>query len=108
MGIKSLISDLKPDSWVTFYLFYFNQGIGSDASFRLDNELVHVFIGTLMSAHNNDVIIDTINKKHELASGEFMHILTQLMMNDDEICSLESAVGAVLFINEQSGEAKSF
>lgn len=103
--ISSLTSDLKPDNWVTFYLFYFNQGHGSDSSFQLDNLIVHFFAGNLISAENSDVILNAIEKKHEFASGEFIHILTNLSDNDIE--QLKSSAGAALIINSQSGEAKS-
>ncbi len=47
--IESLIYDVKPDSWTTFYLFYFNQGHGSDASFQLTDRRVYIFVGDIMS-----------------------------------------------------------
>ena len=103
--ISSLTSDLKPDSWVTFYSFYFNQGLGSDASFQLGNRLVHILVGNLMSAENNEAILEVIDKKHELAAGEFMHILTQL--SDYDLGQFKSSAGAALVIDNQSGKAES-
>ena len=102
--IECLTSDLKPDSWVTFYLFYFNQGHGSDAAFQLTaNRRVYIFVGDIMSAKNNDTILEIVNKKHELAAGEFMHILTQL--SDYDLDRFKSLAGAALDIDTQSGKA---
>jgi len=103
--ISSLTSDLKPDSWVTFYLFYFNQGLGSDASFQLGNRLVHIFVGNVMSAKNNEAILAALDKKHELAAGEFMHILTQL--SDYDLGQFKSSAGVALVMENQSGKAES-
>ena len=104
-AISSLTSDLKPDSWVTFYLFYFNQGLGSDASFQHGNRLVHIFVGNLMSAKNNETILEAVDKKHELAAGEFMHILTQL--SDYDLGQFKSSAGIALVTEKQSGKAES-
>lgn len=104
-AISSLTSDLKPDSWVTFYLFYFNQGLGSDTSFQLGNRLVHIFVGNLMTAENNEAIIEAVDKKHELAVGEFMHILTQLSNYD--LGQFKSSAGVSLVVENQSGKAES-
>lgn len=103
--IKSLISDIKPDSWITFYLFYFNQGLGSDASFRRDETQAHIFIGSLMSPANNGLIFDAIEKKHELASGEFFHVLSQL--SEDEVELLKTSAGLALVMDTQDGKASS-
>ena len=106
MGIiKSLISDIKPDSWLTFYLFYFNQGMGSDASFQRDEVQAHIFIGNLMNPENNGLILDAIEKKHELASGEFFHVLSQLSDADIEV--LKTSAGLALVMDTQDGNAKS-
>jgi len=103
--INSLTSGLKPDSWVTFYLFYFNQGFGSDASFQFGNRLVHIFVGNLMNEEKNEAILEVIDEKHELAAGEFMHILTQLI--DYDLDQLKSSAGAALVIDNHSGKAES-
>lgn len=103
--ISSLTSDLKPDSWVTFYLFYFNQGLGSDASFQVGNRLVHILVGNLISEENSASIIKVLNEKHELSAGEFMHVLTQL--SDSDISQFKSSAGAALVIENQSGKAES-
>jgi tetratricopeptide (TPR) repeat protein len=103
--ISSLTSDIKPDSWVTFYLFYFNQGLGSDASFQLGDRLVHIFVEDLMSAENNEAIIEAVDKKHELASGEFIDILIHL--SDYDLDQFKSSAGSALVIEKQSGKAKS-
>lgn len=104
-AIRSLTSDLKPDSWVTFYLFYFNQGLGSDASFQLGKRLVHIFLGNLMSAKNNDAILEAVGKKHDLAAGEFIHILTQL--SDYDLGQFKSSAGVALLTENQNGKAES-
>lgn len=107
MEIKSLTSDLKPDNWMTFFLFYFNQGIGSDACFQFnEHRLMHIFVGNLMSPENNGKILAALEKKHELAVGEFMHVLTQLMSDDSDI-NLKASAGAALVIENDSGKAKS-
>jgi hypothetical protein len=103
--IKSLTSDLKPDNWVTFYLFYFNQGIGSDASFEKNNLLMLLFVGNILSKQNTETILETVSQRHEHAAGEFMHILEKLTANDIDL--LESSAGASLTINRNSGEASS-
>ncbi|MFQ5676615.1 MAG: hypothetical protein ACE5G1_12010 [bacterium] len=104
-SISSCTSDLKPDSWATFYLFYFNLGVGSDASFQLGNRLVHIFVGNLMTEKNNDSIIEAVDKKHELAVGEFMHILTQL--SDHDLDKFKSSAGIALLIENKSMKANS-
>lgn len=103
--IKSLMSDLRPDNWATFYLFYFSQGIGSDASFRKGHLLVHLFVGNLLSEDNNGKILDAVSKMHELAAGEFMHVLTKL--SDSDLGRLKSSAGAALNIDQESGKATS-
>lgn len=103
--IKSLASDLKPDNWITFYLFYFNQGLGADATFHNKDKLIHLFVGNIISQQNSDKILEAINSRHEYAAGEFMHILAQLTKNDINI--LNSSAGASLVINRNSGEAAS-
>jgi len=105
--LRSLTSDLKPDSWVTFYLFYFNQGLGSDASFQMNNSLVHIFVGNLLSAENNKAIIEAVDKKHELAAGEFADILVHLSLSDSDLGQFKSSTGAALIIENQSGKAVS-
>ncbi len=104
-AISSLASDLKPDSWVTFYLFYFNQGHGSDASFQLGNRLVHIFLGNLMSAKNNEAILEAVDKNHKLAAREFTHILTQL--SDYDLDQFKSSAGAALVMENKNWKANS-
>lgn len=103
--IKSTVADIIPDNWSTFYLFYFNQGLGSDASFQIGKRLVHIFVGNLMTTKNNDTIGKVVDKKFELAAGEFIHILTQI--NDHDLEQFRSSVGAALQIESESGKAKS-
>jgi hypothetical protein len=103
--IKSLTSDLRPDNWATFYLFYFSQGIGSDVSFRKSNLLVHLFVGNLLSEENTGKILDAVSKMHEMASGEFIHVLTKL--SDSDLGRLKSSVGAALNIDQETGKATS-
>lgn len=104
-ALRSLASNLKPDNWVAFYLFYFNQGLGSDASFQLGNRIVHVFVGNLMSKKNNDAILKTVGEKHDLAAGEFMHILSQL--SDYDLGQFKSSAGVAFMMENQSGIAES-
>lgn len=103
--ISSLTSDIKPDSWITFYLFYFNQGIGSDASFQLGNCLVHIFAGNLISMKNNEAIIAAVEKNHEQAVGEFIDILAHL--SDANLRQFKSSAGVALTLDTQSGKAES-
>ncbi len=109
--IESFIYDVKPDSWTTFYLFYFNQGHGSDASFQLTDRRVYIFVGDIMSrkdgalAKNNEILFEKVAKRNEMAPGELMHILTQL--SESELDRLEYMVGAALDIDTQSGKAVS-
>ena len=106
-NIVSLTSDIKPDSWLTFYLFYFTQGIGSDACFQSgEHRLIHILVGSLMSPENNGKILSALKRKHELAVGEFMHVLTQLMLDDSD-AALKASAGAALVVESDSGKAKS-
>ena len=100
-NIRSLTSDITPDSWVTFYLFYFNQGLGSDASFQHGNNLIHIFYSNLVSEKNSETIIEAVDKKHEMAVGEFTHILTQL--SDEDLDQLKANVGVALIMETKSG-----
>lgn len=101
--IHSLATELRPDSWIAFYLYYFNAGLGSDASFQIGKSLVHLFVGNLLSKENSEEIIKQIDNKHEHACGEFMHILANL--SDSDLALLRTSAGAVLFIDEASGKA---
>lgn len=103
--IKSLISDVIPDNWSTFYLFYFNQGLGSDASFEIGSSLIHIFFGNLMTAKNNDSIANVVDKKFEFAAGEFINILTKL--SDNNLDQFRSSAGVALLIEKESCKAKS-
>ena len=104
-NLRSLTSDIKPDSWVTFYLFYFNQGLGADASFQIGNRLVHIFVENLLSSENSEAIIAVVAKKYELAVGEFMDILFHL--SDYDIDQFKSSAGVALVMEKQSGKAES-
>lgn len=68
--------------------------------------LIHLFVGNILSEQNNKTILEKIDSKHELAAGEFIHILTKL--NDNDLDLLKSPAGAALRINQDTGKATSF
>ncbi len=104
--ITSLFSDIKPDNWITFYLFYLNQGAGSDACFKRGQYVVHFFIGELLNTEQSDQIINALKPKNDLAVGEFTMILTKIVAeNVDQ--RLKSASGAVLTLDTANGYADS-
>jgi len=83
-------------------------GLGADASFeRAGRYLIHIFIGKLMSAENNETILKKLETLHELACGEFMDVLVHIGISDDDLNSLKNCAGAILIIDKQTGAAES-
>jgi hypothetical protein len=104
--IKSITSDLHPDNYVSFYLFYFNQGLGADASFeRAGRYLIHIFVGKIMTPENNETILKILDERNKLAVGEFIDILAHI--SDNDLNNLKDCAGATLIIDKQDGSAES-